>query len=183
MDKRIILGRKKYNYVHMALLKDGYELLSQLNLVDFNLKKLADHSKYSITTVYEHFDSSVEVFLIEFFGYLRKKRIEEYQQIYTVNEKENIKLMFIKFSKFMNDEHLLWRNLKAARVLIDNTEIKPFFLIDELVLQAEAINLKPELIEKIINLFYKYENAFLENSLKSEKLTTKFIDDLTNSLN
>lgn len=127
MDKRVTLGRKKYNYVHSHLFGEGYELLSEIKLLEFNLKKLADYSKYSMTTVYEHFESSVDFFLIEFFNYLRKKRIEEYQQIYTLNEKENIILMFIKFSEFMNDEFLLWTNLKAARVLLGDKKVKPFF--------------------------------------------------------
>tara|TARA_Y100000389_G_scaffold180179_1_gene194797 strand:- start:159 stop:710 length:552 start_codon:yes stop_codon:yes gene_type:complete len=183
MDRRVSLGQKKYNYVHTVLFEEGYELLSEIKLINFNLKKLADFSKYSITTVYEHFESSVEVFIIEFFEYLRKRRIEEYQQMYTINEKENIILMFIKFSEFMNDEFFLWANLKGARVLIGDKKAKPFFLIDELVFQAEAINLKPELIEKIINLFYIYENSFLDNPSKRKDLTNKFIEELTNNLN
>tara|TARA_Y100000385_G_scaffold274128_1_gene316851 strand:- start:78 stop:629 length:552 start_codon:yes stop_codon:yes gene_type:complete len=183
MDKRVTLGRKKYNYVHSHLFGEGYELLSEIKLVEFNLKKLADYSKYSMTTVYEHFESSVDFFLIEFFNYLRKKRIEEYQQIYTLNEKENIILMFIKFSEFMNDEFLLWTNLKAARVLLGDKKVKPFFLIEELHFQAKAINLKPERIEKITNLFYVYENTFLENPSLRNDFTNKFIEDLTNNLN
>ena len=59
---------------------------------------------------------------------------------------------------------------------------KPFFLFDELVFQAEAINLKPEHIEEIINLFYIYENAFIENPSKRTDLTSKFIEDLRNNL-
>jgi len=183
MDKRITLGQKKYAYVHLTLFDEGYKLLSRIKLVDFNLKKLADSSKYSLTTVYEHFNSSVEIFLIEFFVYLRKKRIEEYQQIYTLDEKENIILMFTKFSEFMNDEFFLWTNLKAARVLIGDKKAEPFFLIDELVFQAEVINLKPELIEKITNLFYVYENSFLDNPSLRNDLNNKFIEDLTNNLN
>ena len=183
MDKRIILGRKKYNYVHSDLIDEGYELLSEIKLVEFNLKKLGDYSKYSMTTVYEHFESSIDVFFIEFFKALRKSRIEEYQQMYTLNDKENIVLMFTKFLDFMNNEFILWANLKAARILLGDKKVKPFFLIDELHFKAEAINLKPELIEKITNEFYIYENSFLENSSKRNDLTSKFLEDLTNNLN
>jgi hypothetical protein len=183
MDKRIVLGREKYNYVHSDLFNEGYELLSEMKLVEFNLKKLADYSKYSMTTVYEHFESSVNVFLVEFFEHMRNRRIEEYQQMYTLNEKENIVQMFTKFLDFMNDEFILWSNFKAARVLLDDKKIKPFFLIDELHFQAEAINLKSELIEKITNQFYIYENTFLENSLNRKDLTSKFLKDLKNNLN
>ena len=183
MDKRITLGRNKYKYVHTALFEEGYELLSQIKLGDFNLKKLADYSKYSLTTVYEHFESSVEVFFIGFFDHLRKKRKKEYQQIYTHNEKENIIIMFTKFSEFMTSEFLLWANLKAARVLLGDKKVTPFFLIEELHFQAEAINLKSELIKKISDQFYIYENAFLENSSKRSELTSKFLDELKNSLN
>jgi hypothetical protein len=183
MDKRVIAGREKYNFVHSDLFGEGYQLLSEMKLIEFNLKKLADYSKYSMTTVYEHFESSLDVFLIEFFEYLRKKRIEEYQQMYTLDEKENIVLMFTKFLDFMNDEFILWSNLKAARVLLGDKKVQPFFLIDELHFQTEAINLKPELIEKITNQFYIYENTFLENSSKRNDLTSKFLEDLTNNLN
>ena len=183
MDKRITLGQKKYNYVHSDLFDEGYELLSQIILFDFNLKRLADYSKYSITTVYEHFESSVDIFLMGFFGYLGEKRIGEYQQMYTLNGKENLILMFTKFTDFMNDEFLLWANLKAARVLLGDKKVTPFFLIEELHFQAEAINLKSELIKKISDQFYIYENAFLENSSKRSELTSKFIDELRNSLN
>ena len=183
MDKRIALGRNKYKHVHIALFEEGYELLSQIKLGDFNLKKLADYSKYSLTTVYEHFESSVEVFLIGFFNHLGKKRKEEYQQIYTHNEKENIIIMFTKFSEFMTSEFLLWTNLKAARVLLGDKKVSPFFLIEELIFQAEAITLKPELVKKIIDKYYIYESTFLENSSKRSELTSKFINELRNSLN
>ena len=183
MDKRITLGQKKYNYVHSDLFDEGYELLSQIILFDFNLKRLADYSKYSITTVYEHFESSVDIFLMGFFNHLGKKRKEEYQQIYTHNEKENIIIMFTKFSEFMTSEFLLWTNLKAARVLLGDKKVSPFFLIEELIFQAEAITLKPELVKKIIDQFYIYERTFLENSSKRSELTSKFIDELRNSLN
>ena len=183
MDKRILVGREKYNYVHSDLFGEGYQLLSEMKLTEFNLKKLADYSKYSMTTVYEHFESSLDVFLIEFFKNLRKNKIEEYQQMYTLDEKENILLMFTKFLDFMNDEFILWSNLKAARVLLGDKKVQPFFLIDELHFQAEAINLKPELIKKITNQFYIYENTFLENSSKRNDLTSKFLEDLTNNLN
>ena len=182
MDKRITLGKKKFSYVHLDLFDEGYELLSQITLIDFNLKKLADYSKYSITTVYEHFESSIDIFLIEFFGYLRKKRIEEYQQIYTLNGKENIVQMFTKFTDFMNDELLLWTNLKAARVLLRDKKVTPFFLIDELHFQAEGANLKSELIKKITDQFYTYENDFIENPSNRSELTSKFIDELRNTL-
>ena len=183
MDKRIALGRNKYNYVHTALFEEGYELLSQIKLGDFNLKKLADYSKYSLTTVYEHFESSVEVFFIGFFDHLRKKRKKEYQQIYTHNEKENIIIMFTKFSEFMTSEFLLWTNLKAARVLLGDKKVTPFFLIEELHFQAEAINLKSELIKKISDQFYIYENAFLDNPVNSKDTTSKFIEEITNNSN
>ena len=183
MDKRIALGRNKYNYVHTALFEEGYELLSQIKLGDFNLKKLADYSKYSLTTVYEHFESSVEVFFIGFFDHLGKKRKKEYQQTYTHNEKENIIIMFTKFTEFMNNEFFLWTNLKAARVLLGDKKVSPFFLIEELIFQAEAITLKPELVKKIIDQYYIYECTFLENSSKRSELTSKFINELRNSLN
>jgi len=183
MDKRIALGRNKYKYVHTALLEEGYELLSQIKFGDFNLKKLADYSKYSLTTVYEHFESSTEVFFIEFIEHLRNKGIKEYRQLYTHNEKENIIIMFTKFSEFMTNEFLLWTNLKAARILLGDKKVNPFFLIEELLFQAEVINLKPDLAKKITDLFYAYENTFLENSSNRSELTGKFIDELSHTLN
>ena len=91
--------------------------------------------------------------------------------------------MFTKFSEFMTSEFLLWTNLKAARVLLGDKKVSPFFLIEELIFQAEAITLKPELVKKIIDKYYIYECTFLENSSKRSELTSKFIDELRNSLN
>ena len=111
------------------------------------------------------------------------KRKKEYRQLYTHNEKENIIIMFTNFSEFMTSEFLLWTNLKAARVLLSDKEVSPFFLIEELIFQAEAITLKPELVKKIIDQFYVYENTFLENSSNRSELTSKFIDELRHTLN
>jgi hypothetical protein len=90
--------------------------------------------------------------------------------------------MFTKFSEFINNEFFLWTNLKAARVLLGDKKVSPFFLIEELVFQAEAINLKPDLVKKVTNQFYIYESTFLENSSKRSELTNKFIGELRNSL-
>ena len=170
MDRRILVGKEKYDLVHKILIEVALNTLSAFPLQVVTLNKIAKESGYSRTTVYEHFHSSFTALLIEIFVYLQKERIKFYSSYYTEDNKQNIISMFKRFTDFMMNDYLLWTNLKAARILInENKKLSEFFLFKEFRIQAELCDVNEKQISEIISNFYELEDLMIKENEKDFK--------------
>ena len=73
MDKRKVVAKNKYESVHEELLEVGTKLLSSDRLTEISLNSISEYTNISKTTIYEHFNSSFNVFLSEVILHVWKK--------------------------------------------------------------------------------------------------------------
>lgn len=132
MDKRIEVGREKYDKVHIELLEKGVELLSKIQLTEASLNKLSEFVGVSKTTIYEHFNSSFQQFLSEVLTYSRDKLRTKYLENFVTDPKKNIVTVFQIWHEEFKKNKLYMVNSYAGYILLENTDLlpKPLMLND-----------------------------------------------------
>ena len=129
MDKRIQIAKEKYDNVHNELLKEGINLLSEIELVNASLSKLSAYVGVSKTTIYEHFQSSFPKFLSEVLTYSRDKLRNKYLNKFGNDPVDNIVTLFNEWHEEILKNKLFTKNAYAAYMLLKDTELMPKPLI------------------------------------------------------
>jgi len=124
MDKRKVAAKKRYAAAHDELLTAGENLLNNELLTELSLNSIANISKISKTTIYEHFDS-FNMFLVSVIGHVYEIMTVQYREKLQDEPKENIKTMFIDYREFLYKNSTLGKNIYAAFVLLSDTDQFP----------------------------------------------------------
>ena len=98
VDERVVRAQQKYEEVHEELLKAGIKLLSTKPISSLSLNSLAEYTKVSKTSIYNHFNSSPEHFYYDLLVYLRNYVLNEFNK----NEPDDPKEKVIYFYEIYN---------------------------------------------------------------------------------
>ena len=164
MDKRKIVAKNKYESVHEELLEVGTKLLSSERLTEISLNSISEYTNISKTTIYEHFNSSFNVFLSEVILHVWKKIREIYYGKTNEDPISNILLIFRTWHEFNFKNLLLARNIYASYILFVDTEYFPITnVLTDIEAELSKLNFNAEDTKEIIRIFYISVDEILGN--------------------
>ena len=164
MDKRKLVGKNKYESVHEELLEVGTKLLSSERLTEISLNSISEYTNISKTTIYEHFNSSFNVFLSEVILHVWKKIRKIYYGKTNDDPISNILLIFRTWHEFNFENLLLARNIYASYILFVDTEYFPITnVLTDIEGELSKLNFNYEDTKEIIRIFYISVDEILGN--------------------
>jgi AcrR family transcriptional regulator len=181
VDKRIQIAKEKYDNVHSDLLKEGINLLSEIELVNASLSKLSNYVGVSKTTIYEHFQSSFPKFLSEVLIYSRDKLRNKYLNKFGDDPLNNIVTLFNEWHEEILKNELFTKNAYAAYMLLKDTKLMPKPLMaNDLHEQLSKLKIDKNQIDDFMAQYF-YSSGVSINADRSllDKQTTKIKNYLT----
>ena len=164
MDKRKLVAKNKYESVHEELLEVGTKLLSSERLTEISLNSISEYTNISKTTIYEHFNSSFNVFLSEVILHVWKKIRKIYYGKTNDDPISNILLIFRTWHEFNFENLLLARNIYASYILFVDTEYFPITnVLTDIEAELSKLNFNAEDTKEIIRIFYISVDEILGN--------------------
>ena len=164
MDKRKLVAKNKYESVHEELLEVGTKLLSSERLTEISLNSISEYTNISKTTIYEHFNSSFNVFLSEVILHVWKKIRKIYYGKTNEDPISNILLIFRTWHEFNFENLLLARNIYASYILFVDTEYFPITnVLTDIEAELSKLNFNAEDTKEIIRIFYISVDEILGN--------------------
>ena len=164
MDKRKLVAKNKYDSVHEELLEVGTKLLSSERLTEISLNSISEYTNISKTTIYEHFNSSFNVFLSEVILHVWKKIRKIYYDKTNDDPISNILLIFRTWHEFNFENLLLARNIYASYILFVDTEYFPITnVLTDIEDELSKLNFNDKDKKEIIRIFYISVNEILGN--------------------
>ena len=187
MDKRLQIGKEKYDKVHNELLEKGIDLLSQILLIDASLSKLSDLVQVSKTTIYEHFQSSYQKFLSEVLSYSRDKLRTEYLKNFDDNPAKNIVTIYEIWHDEIYKNKLFTINCYAAYILLKDTDLLPKpLIVRDLTEQLTLLEATDDEKEEFLNqFFYSSGEGILADKTALDKKIVKiksYLDSIKNKI-
>ena len=164
VDKRKLVAKNKYESVHEELLEVGTKLLSSERLTEISLNSISEYTNISKTTIYEHFNSSFNVFLSEVILHVWKKIRKIYYGKTNEDPISNILLIFRTWHEFNFENLLLARNIYASYILFVDTEYFPITnVLTDIEAELSKLNFNAEDTKEIIRIFYISVDEILGN--------------------
>ena len=136
MDKRIEQGNLKYIEAHREITNICNELLKTLSFSKITFNEISKYSNYSKTTIYEHFDSDINLLFKNCLEYFRNSFLSSL--ILTDDYKKNILHIYKKFFNFGINNSLYFKNLHMIAVnlnTLDNPQYQYKSIISETLLE------------------------------------------------
>ena len=187
MDKRKLVAKNKYEAVHEELLEVGTKLLSSERLTEISLNSISEYTNISKTTIYDHFNSSFNVFLSEVIIHVGKKIQNIYTENLSQDPSSNTLLIFRTWYEFNFTNIMLMRNIYASYILLVDTEHFPItpVLID-IENQLKDLEFSMKNMKEIVRIFYvSVDEIFGNPDVKKidhvMKDIEKYLIDFTNS--
>lgn len=114
MDKRIEKGKEKFDLAHNEIISITYNLLKQKSFSNINFNEISKLSNYSKTTLYEHFDSDINLLFLETLLLYQKKLISTFK--YLDDPIINIINIYKAIFNFVNSEPKLFKNIHMIAI-------------------------------------------------------------------
>ena len=129
-----------------------------------SLNSISEYTNISKTTIYEHFNSSFNVFLSEVILHVWKKIRKIYYGKTNDDPISNILLIFRTWHEFNFENLLLARNIYASYILFVDTEYFPITnVLTDIEDELSKLNFNDEDIKEIIRIFYISVDEILGN--------------------
>ncbi|MDG1202155.1 MAG: TetR/AcrR family transcriptional regulator [Candidatus Actinomarina sp.] len=119
VDERVVRAQQKYEEVHEELLKAGIKLLSTKPISSLSLNSLAEYTKVSKTSIYNHFNSSPEHFYYDLLVYLRNYVLNEFNKNEPDDPKEKVVYFYEIYIKLMKENKILCLNLYSQYFIVN----------------------------------------------------------------
>ena len=119
VDERVVRAQQKYDEVHRELLEAGIKLLSTKPISSLSLNSLAKYTKVSKTSIYNHFNSSPELFYYDLLVHLRNYVLNEFNQNEPDDPKEKIVYFYEIYIKLMKENKILCLNLYSQFFIVN----------------------------------------------------------------
>jgi AcrR family transcriptional regulator len=114
VDKRIKIGKEKFNLAHNEIILITYNLLKIKSFSNINFNAISKLSNYSKTTLYEHFDSDINLLYLETLLLYQKKLISTFK--YLDDPINNIINIYKAIFDFANSEPKLFKNMHMIAI-------------------------------------------------------------------
>lgn len=114
MDKRIEIGKEKYDLAHNEIISITYNLLKEKSFSNINFNSISKLSNYSKTTLYEHFNSDINLLFRETLLLYQKKLILTFK--YLDDPVNNIINIYKAIFNFANSEPKLFKNMHMIAI-------------------------------------------------------------------
>lgn len=124
MDKRIEIGRDKYNLAHKEFILICTELLKDKSFSNVNFNLITKESTYSKTTLYNHFDSDINLLFKECLIYFRDELISKF--ILTDDSSNNIKNIYRTYFQEAFENPLYFKNMHMISIHLNTLNDKKY---------------------------------------------------------
>ena len=181
MDQRRVVAKNKYESVHEELLEVGSKLLSNEILTDISLNSISEYTNISKTTIYEHFDSSFNKFLLQVIEYTWNRIQLIYSDRLSDDPIKNISTIFQTWHQFNHENLILTRNIYASYILFSDTEYFPVLkILIDIDKELKKLNLNQKDAYELFRIFYVRIDELIVNP--KIKNVDKLTEDIENYL-
>ena len=172
IDERVVRAQRKYEEVHDELLEAGIKLLSTKPISSLSLNSLADYTKVSKTSIYNHFNSSPEHFYYDLLVYCRNYVLNEFNKNEPLESKEKIIYFYEIYIKLMKENKTLCLNLYSQYFIVNYKARSKLFQNKVLSKLLKEIGIQDEEIAKTLSLeFAVLLNRFFVYDLSSREFS------------
>ena len=181
MDKRKVVAKNKYESVHEELLEVGSKLLSNEILTDISLNSISEYTNISKTTIYEHFESSFDNFLLQVIEHTWSRIKLLYADKLSDDPIANVLTIFRTWHQFNHDNLILTRNIYASYILFSDTQSFPVLkILIDIDKELKILNLNQKDTYELFRIFYVRIDEIIVNP--KIKNVDKLIVDIENYL-